>query len=271
MSKTFITTILEENCSLELLEKFRKITRDNEIIQDPRQLPCIKPGCDNILLVDDKHLKKQRTCDKCGTKFCGACRQAGNMDSFCIADSDANFRQLRKDYVLSACPSCKVPIEKQSGCNHMTCKLCSYEFCWICRGRYTKTHYSKANFIFGCPGMHYTITSDIRNVRRKIVLKSLACSFGAVVIPIAVWHFWYLFFILLKVILAIPVAGTWFFYFHSTSKRYLCIVVAIVVFLLGNYILGALLIAPIAAGSAWLGYHGCKILQELFRKFGTRL
>lgn len=30
------------------------------------------------------------------------------------------------------CPSCGVDIEKNKGCNHMTCKHCKFEFCWYC-------------------------------------------------------------------------------------------------------------------------------------------
>lgn len=30
------------------------------------------------------------------------------------------------------CPRCNRPIEKNGGCDHMTCSRCGYEFCWIC-------------------------------------------------------------------------------------------------------------------------------------------
>ncbi|KAG9307464.1 hypothetical protein G9A89_017294 [Geosiphon pyriformis] len=41
-----------------------------------------------------------------------------------------------------ACPRCKSKIEKNGGCNHMTCKApgCGYEFCWICLARHGGPH-----------------------------------------------------------------------------------------------------------------------------------
>ncbi|KAI6193245.1 RBR-type E3 ubiquitin transferase [Aphelenchoides besseyi] len=39
------------------------------------------------------------------------------------------------------CPNCQAKIEKNGGCDHMTCKLCSHEFCWICLNRRKGNHY----------------------------------------------------------------------------------------------------------------------------------
>ena len=32
------------------------------------------------------------------------------------------------------CPSCSVRIEKNQGCNHITCRSCKHEWCWVCNG-----------------------------------------------------------------------------------------------------------------------------------------
>ncbi|KAM7203977.1 hypothetical protein V8F33_001948 [Rhypophila sp. PSN 637] len=36
------------------------------------------------------------------------------------------------------CPKCEAPIEKRSGCSHMTCINCRHQFCWDCLASYLK-------------------------------------------------------------------------------------------------------------------------------------
>ncbi|KAF9449651.1 hypothetical protein P691DRAFT_727578 [Macrolepiota fuliginosa MF-IS2] len=36
------------------------------------------------------------------------------------------------------CSQCQSTIEKNGGCNHMTCKKCKHEFCWVCMGPWSE-------------------------------------------------------------------------------------------------------------------------------------
>ena len=47
------------------------------------------------------------------------------------------------------CPKCKIDIEKNNGCMHMTCRHCKYEFCWVCIGDW-KEHGQATGGFYGC-------------------------------------------------------------------------------------------------------------------------
>ncbi|KAI0485619.1 hypothetical protein F4859DRAFT_389142 [Xylaria cf. heliscus] len=45
-------------------------------------------------------------------------------------DDEASREEVRR--TSKACPNCKSDIEKDSGCDNMTCVRCGHGFCWIC-------------------------------------------------------------------------------------------------------------------------------------------
>lgn len=41
---------------------------------------------------------------------------------------------------IKPCPNCKAVIVRSEGCDHMTCRVCKCNFCYIC-GKYDKKNY----------------------------------------------------------------------------------------------------------------------------------
>ena len=67
---------------------------------------------------------------------------------------EKEYENFVKNSNYKYCPKCKVKVEKSEGCNHMTCVICKYEFCWICLKKYTSNHFAYWNFC-ACPGLQH--------------------------------------------------------------------------------------------------------------------
>ncbi|THX25261.1 hypothetical protein D6D12_07041 [Aureobasidium pullulans] len=83
-------------------------------------------------------------CD-CGHNFCFGCQLNDHQPTPCVLvklwmkkcedDSEtANWISAN----TKECPKCNSTIEKNGGCNHMTCRKCKYEFCWMCMGLWSE-------------------------------------------------------------------------------------------------------------------------------------
>ena len=46
--------------------------------------------------------------------------------------------------------------EKNGGCNHMTCKICHYQWCWLCNQEYNMDHFDSGK----CKGLRYFKPKD---------------------------------------------------------------------------------------------------------------
>ena len=101
--------------------------------------------CNQITL--EKHLM---ACP--GFRWCSRCDAGGIVPKGCdkvactkckhnIVSSVSAFAEQRenrtwKNKNTKNCPKCKAPTQKNGGCSHITCRMCKYEWCWICMGKY---------------------------------------------------------------------------------------------------------------------------------------
>eukprot|EP00128_Syssomonas_multiformis_P004428 Colp12_sorted_trinity150504_noHs@293 len=76
------------------------------------------------------------TCIYCKQLFCTFHKLPWHTGLTCEAydarqiGEQSSIRFIREN--AKKCPKCDVPIEKNDGCNHMTCSRCRHEFCWLC-------------------------------------------------------------------------------------------------------------------------------------------
>lgn len=78
-------------------------------------------------------------CKKCKYLYCTSCRsdwhEQNSCGIFCKTDSDDKIRiyveKMISRILIKKCPSCKRPITKTHGCNHMKC-VCGTGFCYLC-------------------------------------------------------------------------------------------------------------------------------------------
>ncbi|KAH7730986.1 ubiquitin-conjugating enzyme E2-binding protein 1 [Aphelenchoides avenae] len=102
---------------------------------------CPAPNCGRIVKAPLAECRPV-ICD-CGNVFCFQCTKEWHDPVDCgilklwlkkCADDSETYNWLSAH--TKDCPKCKVSIEKNGGCNHMTCRngACKYEFCWLCMG-----------------------------------------------------------------------------------------------------------------------------------------
>ncbi|GAM20611.1 hypothetical protein SAMD00019534_037860, partial [Acytostelium subglobosum LB1] len=134
VSDSFIKTVVPES-----YQKYLERLALTFVDKNPNMRWCPTAGCGNALKADSQS-ESVAQCT-CGFRICFKCNQESHVPASCEQiklwkkknedDSEtANWIQTH----TQDCPKCHSAIEKNGGCNHMTCKKCTHEFCWICMG-----------------------------------------------------------------------------------------------------------------------------------------
>mmetsp|Transcript_18311 Transcript_18311/g.27120 ORF Transcript_18311/g.27120 Transcript_18311/m.27120 type:complete len:948 (+) Transcript_18311:648-3491(+) len=118
--------------------KWQKALLERFVQSDPLYRFCPGPDCNfvGISSIDGNHKLCSSKCEHCSTTFCFQCGAPPHEPANC--DHVAEWQRLvgNSSFWLKKnakpCPGCNAPIEKNMGCNHMTCQNCETEFCWLC-------------------------------------------------------------------------------------------------------------------------------------------
>lgn len=130
LDEVFIEEMLKNDQIL--LEKYKKFKGQLEILDHPERKWCIRPDCPHYVEIDVEQKTNKVVC-KCGQNMCFACANAWHEGMTCLEAADKEYRKYEEKVVVKQCPKCLAKIEKNEGCNHMTCSRCKYEFCWVCK------------------------------------------------------------------------------------------------------------------------------------------
>ncbi|CAM9315029.1 unnamed protein product, partial [Ectocarpus fasciculatus] len=96
----------------------------------------------------------------CANPFCFRCGEETHDPATCDQlsrwlDKCRNESETANWMIVNTkkCPKCDARTEKNQGCNHMTCRLCKHDYCWICmspwreHGQGTGGYYSCNKFV----------------------------------------------------------------------------------------------------------------------------
>ena len=141
-SEIFIKVLKDDKEKFNIYNKclMRNFTESNADIK-----LCPNPKCDIIVKLPGHGMIEVKC--HCGMTFCFKCLREGHrpcdceMIDFWEAKNKSDGENTKWLIVnTKQCPNCHKYIEKNQGCNHMTCRKeaggCGYEFCWICLGEW---------------------------------------------------------------------------------------------------------------------------------------
>ncbi|XP_031626489.1 E3 ubiquitin-protein ligase arih1l-like isoform X2 [Contarinia nasturtii] len=132
-------TIMEVLTDSRVLQKYEHLMTNSFVEHTYTLRWCPSAQC-SLAIKAECLLDYRQNCEcKCGKRFCFSCGEEPHdpipcdlMKCWSKNDNDETIEYLIKH--TKSCPKCFALIEKNGGCNHMSCRKCKYEFCWLCFG-----------------------------------------------------------------------------------------------------------------------------------------
>lgn len=122
----------------ESLQRYYKLLRNSRISAHYQLRFCVGADCQMVVFAEVPKARLVQ-CTKCHSSFCYECGNSYHSPTDC--ETIAKWLTKCRDdsetanYICAntkSCPKCHICIEKNGGCNHITCWKCKHDFCWMC-------------------------------------------------------------------------------------------------------------------------------------------
>jgi ariadne-1 len=133
----FSKSQIKSTLDADTFDKYNKLILQNYVLNHQKNMKyCPQLGC-NVISVGDYNTNTVNCI--CEYKYCFKCYKDAHLPCSCqdLEKWENNVDEFNNNDIwlianTKKCPKCLVIIEKNNGCDHMTCKNCKHQFCWIC-------------------------------------------------------------------------------------------------------------------------------------------
>jgi hypothetical protein len=143
---------------IPLLKKYKKLLKRKQLMINPKIQLCPYPDCESYAKKEENN--KFVSCIENKHKFCFNCLKDWHNNEECKIDVEKSFKNWKDSTKVKRCPRCKYFIEKNGGCNHITCFNCKYNWCWLCLQECKPNHYDNGI----CFGLQYAKSTCFSNM-----------------------------------------------------------------------------------------------------------
>eukprot|EP01127_Copromyxa_protea_P009739 TRINITY_DN2313_c0_g3_i2.p1 TRINITY_DN2313_c0_g3~~TRINITY_DN2313_c0_g3_i2.p1 ORF type:complete len:1008 (+),score=204.35 TRINITY_DN2313_c0_g3_i2:29-3052(+) len=158
LDETLVSSLLDSS----VYSQYLSFVANTYANKDPQIKWCTAKGCNHAIR---KTVNKGLVMCTCGHLQCWDCGGEGHWPAtceqqkwwrevYCKDDQQIQFESRDEEMSIKwllrytqDCPKCSSPIEKSGGCNHMSCRSCRYQYCWLCKEPWESSHYACKNSV----------------------------------------------------------------------------------------------------------------------------
>jgi len=146
--------------SKSFFEIYSNALAKHHLASNPNYIACLSSECGQYFSIEDCAGKKPRgkgkttankniACPYCNFELCLTCNRPWHDGPCSAAKQAEDEKSVAEMRAMGAkpCPKCGINIDKDGGCDHMTCNTCRHNFCWQCLVPYD----ANVRHAEGCP------------------------------------------------------------------------------------------------------------------------